>query len=61
MASTKWPRTGLSAEVKHLITHFFALVDVPKPDIGMQIAADVFTEDGVFMGTGGSFKGKGSI
>lgn len=60
MASTQWP-TGLSAEVKHLITHFFSLVDVPKPDIGVNIAAEIFTEDGVFTGTGGSFKGKGSI
>ena len=60
MASTQWPTTGLSAEVKQLITHFFSLVDLPKPDAGLQIAAEVFTEDGVFTGTGGSYKGRGT-
>ena len=59
MASTKWPSTGLSPEVKQLITHFFSLVDLPKPDAGLQIAAEVFAEDGVFTGTGGSYEGKG--
>ena len=60
MASTKWPRAGVSPKVKQLITQFFALVDLPEPDAGLRIAAEVFTEDGVFNGTGGSFRGKGT-
>ena len=57
--SAIWPSTGVSLEVKHLIIHFFSLVDLPKTDAGLRMAAEVFTEDGVFEATSGYFSGKG--
>ena len=59
--SAIWPSAGVSPEVKQLIKHFFSLVDLPKTDAGLRMAAEVFTEDGVFAATSGYFKGKGMI
>ena len=55
-----WPRRGVSLETKKLITHFFSLVDLPETDAGKRMAAEIFTEDGIFAATTGQFQGKGT-
>ena len=60
-ASTAWPSTGISTNVKQLIDHFFSLVDNKADDSGQKIAKEVFTDDGKFFATSGNFEGSAGM
>ena len=54
--SAKWPTTVPSTVVQ-LYDLFFSLVDTRSETAGIQLAEEIFTKDGVFMATSGSFQG----
>jgi len=43
--------------VKDLVYRFFALVDQNRAGVGEELASNVFTSDGIFAGSVGTFKG----
>ncbi len=54
--SAEWPTTVPSTVVQ-LYDLFFSLVDTRSETSGSHLAEEIFTEDGVFMATSGSFQG----
>ena len=54
--SAKWPMTVHSTVVQ-LYDLFFTLVDTRSETSGSRLAEEIFTQDGIFMATSGSFEG----
>ena len=54
--SAKWP-TAMPATVMRLYDLFFSLVDAKSETSGNRLADEIFTQDGIFMATSGSFEG----
>ena len=57
--STLWPSALIAPKVKQLIKRFFSLVDDQDDNAGSRLASEVFTEDGKFFASSGSFEGAG--
>lgn len=58
LASTSWPSTPVSDEVKDLLARFFQLVDLRDPNAGKAISEEIFLPDGVFVTAVSAFTGK---
>jgi hypothetical protein len=58
-ATTIWPSSNCSAEVRGLIDRFFLLADTKEDDVGARIAKNLFTPDGTIFTPSGIFKGAG--
>lgn len=56
-ASTEWPSTLPSKEVKNLIDELFLILDNDGKDAGDHLADRVFAADGVLVGLRGKSKG----
>ncbi|KAJ9607565.1 hypothetical protein H2200_007643 [Cladophialophora chaetospira] len=56
-ASTQWPPTPISSEVKHLLSRFLEIVDLEDEKAGQLLADEVFTSDGELVASTGSFHG----
>lgn len=54
--STKWP-TKVPTPIIQLLDQFFTLVDTRSESIGSRLAEEIFTQDGKFTATGGTFEG----
>ena len=58
--SAKWPTTVPSTVVQ-LYDLFFSLVDTRSETSGSRLAEEIFTQDGIFIATSGSFEGREGI
>ncbi|KAK3045202.1 hypothetical protein LTR09_013083 [Extremus antarcticus] len=61
MKSAVWPQAPIQQEVKDLVYRFFALVDQNRAGVGEELASNVFTSDGIFAGSVGTFKGTAEL
>lgn len=54
--STEWPET-IPKPIIRLLDHFFTLVDTNSDTVGEALAKEIFTPDGKFTATYGTFEG----
>lgn len=56
-ASTLWPNSQPSDEIRQLIDHFFVLADTKSDDVGERLAQEAFSPEGQFLSPNGTFIG----